>query len=290
MIPNPTARADLLVAAVVAVPGIDGDYNGDGGVNHADYSVLGDHYGTSFALLNEVAGVTAGVVTVEDFYEYRARYSGEISGVEVGILPINVTPTPTADGNVQWTFSFSNVNGAVAGQFAIRVSGSNNLTAPNILSMTAGPFMTDDGVNPVGLPGDVIFGWEALSDLDPGANVNFRATGLQFNNSTHEAYASLGTTLGQSFSNSTLTFLTLVTQGQDMTTVQLLDEQFPAKSDYGYMGKHYRISGILGATFNAIPEASTILIWSCLSAIAVGSGILSAKQKRGRAVSSPLRD
>jgi hypothetical protein len=41
-------------------------------------------------------------------------------------------------------------------------------------------------------PGQTIFGWETLTDVDPGAGVNMRAVGLQTNTGTDEVYAALG--------------------------------------------------------------------------------------------------
>ena len=62
-----------------AAPGVPGDYNSDGVVDAADYTVWRDHLGTSFSLPNEVTGVTPGMVTQEDYTAWRNRF-GNISG------------------------------------------------------------------------------------------------------------------------------------------------------------------------------------------------------------------
>jgi hypothetical protein len=41
-------------------------------------------------------------------------------------------------------------------------------------------------------PGAVIFGWEALTDVDPGAGVNLKPVGLQTNTATNEIFAAFG--------------------------------------------------------------------------------------------------
>jgi hypothetical protein len=60
-------------------PGVPGDYNNDGIVDAADYTVWRDHLGTNFSLPNEVTGVTPGMVTQEDYTAWRSRY-GNTSG------------------------------------------------------------------------------------------------------------------------------------------------------------------------------------------------------------------
>ena len=52
----------------------EADYNGNGVVDGADYVVWRDHAGATFQLPNEVANVTPGLVTPEDYTEWRARF------------------------------------------------------------------------------------------------------------------------------------------------------------------------------------------------------------------------
>lgn len=58
-------------------PALSGDYNADGMVNIADYTVWRDNLGARFSLANETQ--TPGVVDLEDYLEWRSRY-GERSG------------------------------------------------------------------------------------------------------------------------------------------------------------------------------------------------------------------
>ncbi len=57
----------------------EGDYNNDGVVNAADYTVWRDHLGQTFQLTNEGAGVTAGMVTAEDYDLWKANF-GQMGG------------------------------------------------------------------------------------------------------------------------------------------------------------------------------------------------------------------
>jgi hypothetical protein len=226
-----------------------GDYNNDGIVSHADYATLS-------------LGISQGGFSSADFDIYLANYGRTAS--EPSALPFAITSSATIDGNVQWTFTFSNVSGPLAGHLSLRVDGPN---APNILSMVAGPSFMDNGAAPVGLPGIQTFPWLTLIDVDPGSGTNNRPLGVQFNNSTHEAYAALGLDLGQTFTNANLTFLTLVTEGQQTTTLRVLGGI--DISEYGYAvsqlaSDDYFFTTDQVATFTAIPESSCIVVWSCL--------------------------
>jgi hypothetical protein len=54
--------------------GVPGDYNNDDKVNAADYTLWRNHLGQSFQLENEVAGVTPGMVTIEDYDAWKSRF------------------------------------------------------------------------------------------------------------------------------------------------------------------------------------------------------------------------
>jgi hypothetical protein len=87
----------LFAAAPSEVPG---DYNGDGTVNAADYTVWRDHSGQTFQLTNEVAGVTPGVVTTEDYNAWKSRFGntgGAGAGGGAGIVALSV-PEPATSG------------------------------------------------------------------------------------------------------------------------------------------------------------------------------------------------
>jgi hypothetical protein len=71
----------------VTTPAVLGDYNGDGTVNAADYTVYRNRKagigGTT--LMNEGPGITPGVVTVEDYNYWKSRYGATSgSGATVG--------------------------------------------------------------------------------------------------------------------------------------------------------------------------------------------------------------
>ncbi|HEY4232122.1 MAG TPA: alpha-L-arabinofuranosidase C-terminal domain-containing protein [Lacipirellulaceae bacterium] len=62
------------------VPYLPGDYNSDGIVDAADYSVWRDHFGQTFQLPNEVTGTTPGTVTAEDYDAWKAHFGNTLSG------------------------------------------------------------------------------------------------------------------------------------------------------------------------------------------------------------------
>jgi hypothetical protein len=81
------ADLDVLLTDVVYVnepAAVAGDYNGNGSVDAADYVVWLDHLGQAFQLSNEVAGVTPGMVTQEDYSAWRARF-GNAAGAAAGL-------------------------------------------------------------------------------------------------------------------------------------------------------------------------------------------------------------
>lgn len=214
-------------------PTLPGDYNLDGLVSHADYSVLGDTFGSTTNLAADGNG--NGIVDYADFELYVLHY-GEI--VTSPILPLEVVATPTAGGNVEWTFTLPSVNGALAGQMYISTSG------PSILSAEGGPLFLDDEINPVGVPGIDQF--------------NVIQQGVSFSGTT--AFAALGTTLSISpsllHSDSTLEFLRLVTAGTQPTTLTFA-------SNYGYQGQSFVNNG--SAMY--VPEpASWVLACACIAA------------------------
>lgn len=54
--------------------GVPGDYNSDGQVNAADYTVWRDHLGQTFQLPNEGAGQSPGLVTPEDYDFWKSQF------------------------------------------------------------------------------------------------------------------------------------------------------------------------------------------------------------------------
>jgi hypothetical protein len=75
---------------IVATPGVEGDYNGDGFVDTADYTVWRDNLGGT-SLPNE-GGVSPGIVDQADYLFWRSRFGASAA---VGSLAVGVVPEPT---------------------------------------------------------------------------------------------------------------------------------------------------------------------------------------------------
>jgi len=78
------------IVTYVIPPPLPGDYNDNGTVDAADYTVWRDRLGTAFQLPNEVAGVTPGVVTAADFDAWKARFGDSLAsgqGVVLSAVP-----------------------------------------------------------------------------------------------------------------------------------------------------------------------------------------------------------
>ena len=78
---------------VVTGGGVAGDYNGDGVVNTADYTVWRDNLGQNITLPNEDPGTTPGMVTVEDYTFWQSRF-----GANSGSGTSNVAVPEPASG------------------------------------------------------------------------------------------------------------------------------------------------------------------------------------------------
>ena len=76
------------------VGAVAGDYNNDGTVNAADYTVWRDHLNQSFQLTNEGPGQTPGTVTIEDYNFWKAHFGQSASGS--GSLAQGAVPEPAA--------------------------------------------------------------------------------------------------------------------------------------------------------------------------------------------------
>lgn len=71
--------------------GVPGDYNGDGSVNIADYTVWRNNLGASIALTNEGSGITPGQVTAEDYDFWKSQFG---SGSGAAALATSSVPEP----------------------------------------------------------------------------------------------------------------------------------------------------------------------------------------------------
>ena len=71
---------------------LPGDFNGDDVVDAADYTVWRDHLDDTFALPNEVANTTPGMVTIEDYNEWKDSFGNMGSGS--GSVGLNASGVP----------------------------------------------------------------------------------------------------------------------------------------------------------------------------------------------------
>jgi hypothetical protein len=71
---------------------VEGDYNSDGVVNLADYTVWRDNLGANITLQNESPTATPGQVTVEDYTVWKSNF-GAPSTATLGFVSVNV-PEP----------------------------------------------------------------------------------------------------------------------------------------------------------------------------------------------------
>lgn len=65
-------------------PPLPGDYSDNGDVDAADYAVWRDHLNSAFPLPNEVAGVSPGAVTMEDYDAWKSRFGNSLGGSGMG--------------------------------------------------------------------------------------------------------------------------------------------------------------------------------------------------------------
>jgi hypothetical protein len=74
---NTVDPKDLVFQFVLEEGGVPGDYNNNGIVDAADYTIWRDHLNQSFQLQNEVEGTTPGMVTAEDYDVWKANFGND---------------------------------------------------------------------------------------------------------------------------------------------------------------------------------------------------------------------
>jgi hypothetical protein len=75
--------------------GIPGDYNNNGVVDAADYTVWRDHLGQSIALDNEGAGVSEGEVAQDDYTFWKSQFGNSGSGSGAASSAATSVPEPS---------------------------------------------------------------------------------------------------------------------------------------------------------------------------------------------------
>jgi hypothetical protein len=90
---NSLATAGVVLYAPIA-SAVLGDYNGDGIVDAADYTVWRDHLGQTFALPNRNPANT-GAISIADYTYWKSRF-GATSGSGSGSLGSGSVPEPTS--------------------------------------------------------------------------------------------------------------------------------------------------------------------------------------------------
>jgi hypothetical protein len=80
-------------AAFFRLAPLPGDYNGDGTVNAADYTVWRNNLGAANALTNEEPTTTPGLVTIEDYFVWKNAY-GSALGSGAGVDQAGAVPEP----------------------------------------------------------------------------------------------------------------------------------------------------------------------------------------------------
>jgi hypothetical protein len=94
-----TLTIDNIMIEYSELPSVSGDYNSDGVVDAADYTVWRDNAGQVLTLPNEGEGVTPGEVTDEDYAFWAANYGQPAPPAAAGVPePLGVTLTIAAAG------------------------------------------------------------------------------------------------------------------------------------------------------------------------------------------------
>jgi hypothetical protein len=154
---------------VAAPAGVPGDYNGDGIVNAADYTVWRDHLGQTFQLQNEGPGVTPGHVTSEDYSYWTAHFgaSSPGSGSSAGSGAVSALSERSTLADVssvpQSAVSVTNVSG--------NRSSEPTLPAQSLLS---GPVAT--GIQSIEEPG--VFVSSSMNSQSPELAVTSKSDNL----------------------------------------------------------------------------------------------------------------
>ena len=115
-------------------------------------------------------------------------FLGVLASRAVAVPGLTMVPLGLEGGNYAWRVDITPDLILAGGDASMAVELGFRLTGSPLLSVT--------NVNPSDWsppnPGNVIFGWESLTDLDPGPGMNLKPVGLQFNLGTSEVFAAFG--------------------------------------------------------------------------------------------------
>jgi hypothetical protein len=209
-------------STALAVASIPGDFNSDGVVSHADFSIWGDTIGQIVIPGTGADGNADGIISSADFDIYRVHY-GSHHAVSPSILPLSVTSS-VAGGNVQWVFTYSHVSGTLSGDLNIDTHGAS------VVSEIGGPAFFN------------VPGLDWLNAIHDGVVIDGAHT-----------FAGLGRNGGSHRPDASLVFLTLVTQGLQPTNLTITGE-------YGYQAQDYSVSQ--SATFVPEPGGIAMAVWA----------------------------
>ena len=113
---------------------------------------------------------------------------GAISAHATAAPVFTMVPLGLEGGNYAWRLDIT--------PDLVLAGGSTSMAVELGFRLTGSPLLSATNINPsewdTPNPGNVIFGWEALTDQDPGPGTNFKPEGLQSNTSTSEVFAAYG--------------------------------------------------------------------------------------------------
>jgi hypothetical protein len=187
-----------LIALWIAAPfdtsadGYPGDYNDDGGVDEADFVPWRNNEGTTTVLPNDPVGGTIGQAQYDNWIANFGEGEGENALTEGGPALLVTNQGLNQAGNWVWRIQIAPNSLPSSGSSLAATLGFREV-APFAELLGATNLSTGNGDDfDTATPGEAIFGWETLTDVDPGAGINSKPTGLQTNLATDEISAALG--------------------------------------------------------------------------------------------------
>jgi hypothetical protein len=172
--------------------GFPGDYNNDGGVDEADYVPWQNNEGTNNVLPNDPVGGTIGQPQYDNWTANFGQGAGSNVAHEGGPTLLVTNVGLNAAGNWVWRVQIVPGDSITSGSSMAATIGFRE-SAPSTELLGATNLSTGPGDDfDTATPGLPIFGWEAFTDVDPGAGVNFVPIGVQVNLATDEVFTALG--------------------------------------------------------------------------------------------------